>query len=215
MFKRIFTAFLLGAAAAAIATEQRVDISNFSSGSLEGWEDKSFEGETSYTFINDQGRQVLSATSESSASGKGRKIKIDLTKTPYVNWSWKVDKGLPALDETSKAGDDYAARLYVVKSGGALIWNTKALNYVWSASQTREATWPNAFKPKNAMMLAARGTDDSIGEWVTEKRNVREDFKKLFGVDIKVIDAIAIMTDTDNSKLSASAVYGDIYFTAE
>jgi len=155
------------------------------------------------------------ANSVGTASGFGRKIKIDLTKTPWVNWSWKIERGLPALPEKTKSGDDYAARLYLVKSGGALIWNTKALNYVWSGSHDRDASWPNAYKPKNSIMLAARGTSDKTGEWVTEKRNVREDFKQAFGKDIKSIDAVAIMTDTDNSGLSASAAYGDIYFTAE
>lgn len=214
MLKRLFITAFLGCSVGAFALGERVDIGKFSEASLAGWEKKAFVGETRYTFAEEDGRQVLRADSVGSASGMGRKIKIDLTKTPYVNWSWKVDRGLPKLDEASKGGDDYAARLYVVKSGGALIWKTKALNYVWSGSQMRESSWPNAFKPKNAIMLAARGMDDSTGVWVTEKRNVREDFKEIFGKDIKSIDAIAIMTDTDNSGLSASASYGDIYFTA-
>ena len=64
-------------------------------------------------------------------------------------------------------------------------------------------------------MIAVRGLDDSVGEWKTEKRNVREDFKKAYGRDIKQIEGVAIKTDTDNSGLSATAQYGDIYFTAE
>jgi len=199
----------------ATATVNRVDIGEFSKGSLNSWQSKTFVGETDYTFGEDNGRQVLKANSVGSASGIGREIKVDLTKTPYVNWSWKIERRLPQLAENTKAGDDYAARVYIVKSGGALVWNTKALNYVWSGSQTRESSWPNAFRPKNAVMLAARGTGDTTGGWVTEKRNVREDLKKAFGKDFKSIDAIAIMTDTDNSGLSARASYGDIFFTAE
>jgi len=199
----------------AVMASGRVDIGEFSRGSLDDWENKSFVGETRYEISEDDGLKVLRANSEASASGIGRQIKIDLTKTPFVNWSWKIDSALPGLAETTKAGDDYAARLYVVKSGGALIWKTKALNYVWSGSQQRDSEWSNAFKPKNAKMLAARGTQDTTGVWVTEKRNVREDFKRLFGKDIKSIDAVAIMTDTDNSGLSASALYGDIFFTAD
>ena len=121
----------------------------------------------------------------------------------------------PTLNERSKQGDDYAARLYVVKSSGALFWKTKAVNYVWSGSELRDNSWKSAWKPKNDVMVAVRGTDDSIGEWKTEKRNVREDFKKAYGIDIKQIEGVAIMTDTDNSGLNATAEYGDIYFTAE
>lgn len=193
----------------------RVDIASFSAGSLNGWESKSFVGKTNYKIKQDGELSVLAAESIGTASGLGRKITIDLTRTPYVNWSWKVEQSLPRLEETQKGGDDYAARLYVIKSGGLIIWNTKALNYVWSSSQQKETVWPNAFKPKNAIMFAVRGPEDSTGGWRHEKRNVREDFKQIFGKDVKSIDGIAIMTDTDNSGLHASAVYGDIYFSAE
>ena len=195
--------------------ETRVDVANFSAGSLDGWESKSYVGETEYSFVEEEGRTVLSAGSYGSASGIGRKITVDLTKTPFINWSWKVNRGLPRIDETVKSGDDFAARLYLVKSGGARIWKTKALNYVWSGNQERESVWPNAFRPNNSIMVAARGFKDNKGEWVHEKRNVREDFKKQFGKEITTVDLVAIMTDTDNSGLRAEAAYGDIYFTAE
>lgn len=197
------------------AMVDRISISDFNSSSLKGWEKKSFVGSTDYSFSEENGNTVLIADSVSTASGLGKKIRVDLNKTPYMNWSWKVDNKLEGLDETTKAGDDYAARLYVVKSGGPLIWKTKALNYVWSSNQSKEAIWNNAFKPKNAVMLAVRGNADQPGQWVTEKRNVLEDFKKTFGKNIDQIDAVAIMTDTDNSMRKASAAYGEIFFTAE
>ena len=197
------------------ATSNRVDIGEFSSGNSRGWESKSFVGNTDYSLMVDGQMTVLTASSNGTASGLGRQIKIDLRKTPYVNWSWKVDERVGNENEKSKDGDDFAARLYVVKSGGALLWNTKALNYVWSENQNRGESWPNPYRPKNAIMVAARGIGDSSGKWVTEKRNVREDLKAAFGKDIKFIDAIAIMTDTDNTGGSAKASYGDIYFSAE
>lgn len=215
MKRNYLAALLFSMSALAADTLNRVDIGNFSAGNLDGWEIKSFVGLTEYHFKQEDGQSVLSAESIGTASGLVRKITIDITQTPYVNWSWKVERGLPELDETRKNGDDYAARLYIVKSGGIRIWNTKALNYVWSGSQSRDTVWPNVYKPGNSIMLAARGSEDSTGEWQHEKRNVREDFKRIFGKDIKSIDAIAIMTDTDNSGLRAIAAYGDIYFSAE
>lgn len=197
------------------AMVDRVSITNFKNNSLKGWQQKSFAGSTAYHFSEENGDTVLIANSMSTASGIGKKIRVDLNKTPYMNWSWRVDNKLEGLDERTKAGDDYAARLYVVKSGGPLIWKTKALNYVWSSNQSKEAIWKNAFQPKNAVMLAVRGNADQSGQWVTEKRNVLEDFKKTFGKNIDQIDAVAIMTDTDNSHREASAAYGEIYFTAE
>ena len=90
--------------------ETRVDVANFSAGSLDGWESKSYVGETDYSLVEEEGRTVLSAGSYGSASGIGRKVTVDLTKTPFINWSWKVDRGLPRIDETVKSGDDFAAR---------------------------------------------------------------------------------------------------------
>jgi hypothetical protein len=195
--------------------QNRLEVTSFSENGLSGWEQKSFVGETEYKLVTENDSTVLLATSDSTASGLGKKIKIDLNKTPYLNWTWKINDKLEGLDETRKSGDDYVARLYVVKSGGALIWKTKALNYVWSSNQQQGATWKNAFQPKNAIMLAVRGKEDQSGQWVTEKRNVREDLKQAFGKNFDKIDAIAIMTDTDNSGAKASALYGDIFFSAE
>ena len=199
----------------AIASADKIEISQFAQNSLQGWEVKSFAGNTDYQLTKEGDRIVLAANASSSASGLGKKIKVDLSKTPFINWSWRVNGRLDGLDETSKGGDDYVARLYVVKSGGAFIWRTKALNYVWSSNQAKEQIWPNAFQPKNAIMLSVRGQEDQTGQWITEKRNVREDLKKAFGKDIDKIDAVALMTDTDNSGRQASAAYGDIFFTAE
>ena len=196
------------------AAEANQVIGEFSARQLAPWDSKSFKGLTQYQLVKDGQRWVLSAKSQAAASGLTRKIKVDLTQTPFLNWSWRVDQPLAALNERTKAGDDYAARLYVIVDGGLLVWNSKAVNYVWSGSSARGATWGNAYLPKNAQMLAVRGKQDKTGVWVTEKRNVRADFQKLYGVDIQAIDGVALMTDSDNSGGEAAAQYGDIFFSA-
>ena len=198
-----------------MADNTRVPVATFSKGDLQGWDPKSFSGKTQYQLVQEGTQKVLKADSRKAASGLGKRIKIDLTKTPVMNWMWRIDGKLDGLNEQSKAGDDYAARVYVIVDGGILPWNTKALNYVWSSNQPRGAVWNNAFLPKNAKMTAVRGTQDKVGSWVREKRNVRADFKQIFGRDITEIDGVAIMTDTDNSQSSVGAAYGDIFFTAQ
>jgi hypothetical protein len=190
-------------------------VSSFSQDKLEGWEEKEFAGRTSYRLTKLDGRKVLFAKSRHAASGLFRKMRVDLDKTPYLNWSWRVEQGLPPLDETRKEGDDYAARIYVVVDGGLFFWKTIAINYVWSSSQLAGSVWPNAFAGKNAMLMALRSSGDGLSVWYTEKRNLREDFKALVGVEIHQIDAVALMSDTDNSRGEAQAYYGEIYFTAE
>jgi len=181
---------------------------------ISAWKKKVFSGVTSYELVNIDNRHVLKAVSNQSASGLVRKIKVDLNKTPFMNWSWKVDSILNNVDETKKSGDDYPARVYVVISDGFFFWQTRALSYTWASKQPRGSSWPNAFTDK-ATMVAVESGEDLVGEWVEEKRNILDDIKLLLGIDATRVDAVAIMTDTDNSKQSASAYYGDIFFTSE
>lgn len=190
-------------------------IGNFSDEHINGWETKSFKGETHYTLTRLDDNPVLKANSDASASGLFKEQRIDLQKTPYLNWNWRIENRLGKLDEQSKSGDDYAARIYVVVSGGWAFWKTKAINYVWADNSEKGSIWPNAFTGKNAMMMAVRSSSDKTKHWYMEKRNILQDLEKLYGEPIRYIDAIALMTDTDNGKGKATAYYGDIFFSAK
>lgn len=200
--------------ATAVPADTSITIGNFSQGSLSGWQEKEFSGKTRYQLLPTGSQNVLSALSQQSASGLYKEIRINLNKTPYLNWSWSIDTALKELNEQSKDGDDYVARLYIVQKHDLFFWKTRALNYVWSSNQDKNSQWSNAYTSQ-ARMLAVRGTDSKTKHWYREKRNVKEDFKRIFGDEIDHIDVVAIMTDTDNSKLSARAYYGDIFFSAE
>ncbi|MGR8940159.1 MAG: DUF3047 domain-containing protein [Gammaproteobacteria bacterium] len=192
-----------------------IGIANFSSGSLRDWETQSFQGRTQYRLVERDGVQVLQADSLASASGLFRKQRIDLTHTPFLNWRWRIENRLGGLNEQSKPGDDYAARVYVVVSGGLTFWRKRAINYVWASTSPKGKIWPNAFAGDRVMMIALRSSSDEVATWYREKRNVLEDLRQQFGEDIRFIDAVAIMTDTDNAGGRATAYYGDIFFSAD
>jgi hypothetical protein len=167
---------------------------------------------------------VLKADSVNASSGLVLKKKIDLLKTPYINWRWLTTNKLPSFDETSKAGDDYVARVYVVIDGGMMIWKSQCLSYVWSSNQAKDTIWNNAFVGSKVKMIAVRGQEANINQWYDEKRNVFNDLVAQFGDKgsdkknqdaYRYIDVIAIMTDTDNSGSQATAYYGDIIFSAQ
>ncbi len=209
---------LLIVAASVLADEQAISklpIGSFSTDSLTGWKTKEFKGQTQYQITKLDGSQVLKADSNAAASGLFYEQRIDLQKTPVMNWRWRIENRLGNIDEQTKLGDDFAARVYVVVSGGLIFWNTKAINYVWASTSAKNKIWPNPFAGDHAMMVAVRSSLDKTGTWFTEKRNIRADFKQLTGEDMQYIDAVAVMTDTDNAKGKATAYYGDIYFTAE
>ncbi len=196
------------------ALAEQIHVGRFSSSDLNGWQEKSFVEHSQYSLSQDMDKTILKAQTSATASGMFHKIDIDLNKTPYLNWSWKVDNIYQGNDEHSKAGDDYPARVYVVVSGGLFFWNTRAINYVWSSNQTIGTSWENAYTG-NARMLAVRSGADETGQWRNEKRNIREDLKMLFGKDTGEINAVAIMSDSDNTQQSATAYYGDISFSSE
>lgn len=187
----------------------------FSSNGLVGWQSKSFLNLTDYRLVQDQTTRVLQAQSNGQASVLIYQQRIDLHETPWLNWRWKIKQALSTEGETTKSGDDYVARIYVVIDGGVLRWKSKALNYVWSSRSGDIANWPNAYMPKNAMMMAIRNGMDETETWYDEKRNVLTDLKQIFGKDIRYIDAIAVMTDTDDTQQSATAWYGDIFFSEQ
>ena len=200
---------------AAAGELQRLDVGRFSGGQLADWQGKSFSDETRYELTELDGKQVIQARSDGSASGLYRKQRIDLHRYPFLNWEWRIENRLNTNDEQTKSGDDYAARIYVVVSGGMFFWKTRALNYVWANASEKQSVWPNAFAGRNAMMMALRSSQSDVSEWYTEKRNVLQDLKAVFGEDIRYIDAVALMTDTDNSLGRVTAYYGDIFFSSE
>ncbi|MDV6345389.1 DUF3047 domain-containing protein [Nitrosomonas sp. Is37] len=196
------------------AGSERVDIARFSQSDLSGWHSKVFAGKTRYALKNNDGKIVLHADSKAAASGLYREINIDLGKTPILNWSWKIDNILVGNNERTRAGDDYPVRIYVVFSGGLAFWRTRAINYVWSNRQPVGSSWPNAFT-SNARMIAVESGSKRIDQWVSERRNVRDDYRLLFGEEPPQVDAVAIMTDTDNTGGAATAWYGDIWFSEQ
>ncbi len=209
-----FIVLLLLNPLAGLAVE-RVDVGNFSSGILDGWEEKVFKGKTHYQLVSENLKKVLRADSQAGASGLVREIKIDLNKTPILNWSWRVDNQLKNLNERLKSGDDYAARIYIVVSGGFAFWKTRSLNYVWASKIPVGSHWPNAFAKDNVIMIAQQSGPAGVGQWHHQQRNIQADLKRYFGEEIDSIDAVAIMTDTDNSGQKATAWYGDIFFTSK
>lgn len=193
---------------------QRVDVARFSDGNLDGWTSRTFVGETQYELTGDVGRRVLHARSNATASGLYRTVRINLTDTPYLHWSWRISRPLDIDDERQKPGDDFPARVYVVFANGPLLWRTRAINYVWSGRQPADAAWPNPFTDK-AWMIAVRSGAVGAGQWARESRNVLDDYRRVFGEEPGDVSAVAVMSDSDNSGLATEAWFGDVWFAAK
>ena len=172
------------------------------------------DAKTNYSVGSNENGNFLKAVANNAASGLGKQIKIDLNKTPFLNITWKVEKDLKGINERSKKGHDYAARVFVVKKTGATSLSNRAMNYVFSSNEDINVFHPSPYTKKSIDYVLAT-TKDHLNEWVTVKVNVKEHFKKFHNLDLDEINGIAVMADTDNSKLTSISYYQNIYFSAE
>jgi hypothetical protein len=204
---------LLSFVSASTGNSEEIPVSRFTTEGLAGWETKSFKGFTEYQMAKDNGHSVVKATSNGSASGLVKKISFNPSKYRYLRWSWKVAHTIKGGDETSKAGDDYAARIYVLFPG-KFFWQMKAINYIWANKLVKGESAQNAFT-SNARMIAVESGNEKSGQWLAEERDLLADYRALFGTDPREAEAIAIMTDTDNTGGTAEAWYGEISLSTE
>ena len=182
--------------------------------SLEVRKVRGADAKTVYSIGNNENGNYLKAEAVNAASGVGKEIKINLDKTPFINITWKIEKDLKGIKENTKKGHDFAARVFVIKKTGATPLSNRAINYVFSSNSNVGETWPSPYTKKSIDSVLA-STKSNLNEWVTVRANVKEDFKKFHDLDVEELSGIAIMADTDNSKLTAVSYYQNIFFSSE
>ena len=172
------------------------------------------KAKTIYTIGKNDIGNYLKSVADNSASGLGKEIKIDLKITPFINITWKVEKDLSGINEQSKKGHDYAARVFVIKKTGATPLSNRAINYVFSSNLDIDHNNPSPYTKKSIDYVLST-TKINLNEWVTVKANVKEHFKKLHGLDVNELNGVALMSDTDNSKRKSVAYFQNIFFSKE
>ena len=194
---------------------EQVNVFDFTKEELQTLEVRKVRGadnKTEYILGSNENGNYLKAVADNAASGLGKEIKVNLNKTPFINITWKVEKDLNGIIENSKKGHDYAARVFVIKKTGATPLSNRAINYVFSSNEDIGKNWPSPYTKKSIDNVLS-STKNNINEWVTVKANVKEDFKKFHNLDVDELDGVAIMADTDNSKMKSISYYQNIYFS--
>ena len=195
------------------AVAEKVNVFDFTEEELKTLKvGKKYKGETTWTLGSNENGNFIKAEAEGMGSGLGKEVLIDLSKTPIINITWKVEKDLLGILENSKKGHDYAARVFVIKKTGSTALSNRAINYVFSSNNDVGKNWPSPYTKKSIDYVLS-STKNDLNTWVTVKANVKEDFMELHGIEVLDISGVAIMTDTDNSKLKAVSFYQNIYFS--
>ena len=217
MIKNLFKLCFIGLALILPVKAEQIQVFEFTDQELKTLKVRKVRGadnKTNYIIGSNENGNYLKAEANNAASGLGKEIKINLKSTPIINITWKVEKNLEGINEDTKKGHDFAGRVFVIKKTGATPLSNRAVNYVFSSNNKVGNNWPSPYTKKSIDNVLST-TIDHMNEWVTVKANVKKDFKKFHDLDVNEIDGIAIMTDTDNSKMTAITYYQNIYFSAE
>ena len=236
-FVLILIGLLIAPVVARAESPSTIEVGKFSSWMVgqalpDGWKPlifKKIPKHTSYEVVKEGESVVVKAMSDASASGLTKEVRIDPKEYPIIRWRWKIDNVLQGSDVALKEGDDFPARLYITfaydpdkvslgkklkfKAGQVLFGDIPiaALNYIWETKTPVGTIVENAYTDFAKMVIVESGTQ-KVGLWVDEERNIYEDYKKAFGEEPPMINGVAIMSDTDNTKEQATAYYGDIVF---
>lgn len=176
----------------------------------------------------EDGEPIIKASSEKSISSVQVKVNADPNEFPIIEWEWMIESVLESGDVTTKAGDDYAARIYITfdypvselgfgdkikyrfyKTFTSFDIPTRALNYVWANKAKVGSIQPNPYTDW-VQVIAVESGNEKAGYWQIEKRNIVEDYRAAFGEEPPAITGIQIMTDSDNTEESAKAAYSKI-----
>ena len=171
------------------------------------------DNKTVYSVGANENGNFLKAVADNAASGLGKETNIDLNKTPFINITWKIEKDLRGIKENTKKEHDFAARVFVIKKTGATVLSNRAINYVFSSNNDVGFSSPSPYTKKSIDNVLAT-TIENLNKWISVKANVKEDFKRFHDLDVNQLDGLAIMVDTDNSKMKAISYFQNIYFSS-
>ena len=214
MYKILSLIFLISISFS-FANAEVTNVFEFTDSELSKLEVRKIRGaknKTIYSVGSNENGNFLKAIADNAASGLGKEINIDLNKTPFVNITWKIEKDLQGIKENTKKWHDFAARVFGIKKTGATPLSNRAINYVFSSNSEVGLNSPSPYTKKSIDNVLAT-TRENLNEWVTVKANVKEDFKRFHNLNVNQLDGLAIMVDTDNSKMKAISYFQNIYFS--
>ena len=208
MLMRIFTYFLsiFLICIPVSAKEFRID---FSDEGMKLFKKRGFGKKTIYTNGKDDKGWFLKAEADSGATGLGMEIDKELLKEmPFLNITFKIEKDFDSIDQKTKDGHDWAARVMV---GFGKKIGSKLVSLSHSSFLEEGFTQKSPWNPKKSVDYII--SNDKSGEWHTRKINVRELLEKTH--NISFTNFIAVFSDSNNSKQKIIAYYRDIYFSSE
>ena len=183
-----------------------------------------FKRDTVYTLTQEDGSTVLRGAADRSASLYLARFKPPVGAAAILSWRWKTDALVPGADTRDKTREDAPLRVIVAFNGdhatlpaaeqkrlkmAGLPYAT--LMYIWSDHVAVESVIPSAHTSQVKMLVVASGAG-GLGSWQSVRRNVADDYRRVYGAEPGHVLSVAVMTDTDNTGTKAVGHYADIRF---
>jgi hypothetical protein len=210
----------LAAGAAALGAADHVLVEDWSAqpvgtkGIPAPWQKQSW-GSPAYDFtvVEEDGRRVLHLRSAGDSSTMSRDIKgrVQLKETPILEWSWKAITLPRGADARRKETDDQAAQLYVTWPRFPEAVRSRIIGYIWDTTAPAGSVFQSQ-KTGTVTYIVLRSGPADLGRWLTERRNVREDFRRLYGEEPDNPAVISFGIDSDDVRGTAESYMGAIRF---
>ena len=179
----------------------------------DAWRHLQFSGKSTYKITVIGGRIAIRATADNSASGLIRRIDVDPKRCYRILWSWRVDQVQKSADIRMRNREDVAASLYLLFGDPGFLSapvSVPTLRYVWTNDRVRrESVIDSPYMKGSVRSLVVRNELRLQGQWITEHRDLRDDYRRAFGAAPNApISAVAIFTDNDQTSEPVTAFYG-------
>jgi len=187
------------------------------SGVPAGWTKyETWGGRPAYNFalVEDEGRRALSLKSRNEHSSIAKEIRVNLRATPVLEWTWKVVKLPEGADIRNKATSDLTGHIFVIWPRFPAMVRSRLIGYAWEATAPAPAVVKSR-KTGTVTFFVVRSGPRDLDQWLTERRNVYEDYRTVFGEDPEDPRAIALSIDTNDTHSSAEALIGRVVFTSD
>jgi len=164
-----------------------------------------------FAIVLDEGRKALHMASRDDHSTIAKTVRVDLRTTPILEWSWKV-VSLPAgADIRRRERSDVTGHLFVIWPRMPSLLRSRLIGYIWDGLLPVGSIETSRKSRLVTFLVAHSGTTD-LGCWVVERRNVYEDYRRVYGEDPDPTGAIALSIDTNDTHSTAAAFIGQIAF---
>ena len=204
---------LAGATADTVGVESWDTQQEGQKGVPDGWQKQNWGSpKYDFTIVSDSSGRAIRLRSENDSSTISKELTVDVREYPILQWRWKAVTLPKGGSARRKQSDDEAAQLYVTFPRFPSAVRSRIIGYIWDTTAPAGSSFPSQ-KVGNVTFVVIRSGEGELGKWLTETRNVLEDYRRIYGEAPKEnLGAVSLSINSQNTGTSAESFFGAIAF---